>query len=164
MQPFDNLIRILQNLQTTQTAFTSPFVDIARDTPLLTDPSPSAPAAAPFSIVLPSLAVPTPSKPSYVATSTLRLFPDDTVPAADDPAGYQVLSLVRDLMANFHANRHEGAKVLLDLTCGLWLTGGGKLFRSREPADELGRELPGTWVLDHILLEVRYLSICKLVI
>jgi hypothetical protein len=152
-QIHDSLYQILQNLLSTKTAFESPLVDFARDVPNLTRPPPDA-AATPFTIQPPTFTFPSPAVPVYVAASTLKLFPDETVPASDDPAGYQLMALVRDIMTVFNANRHEGAKVLLDLNNGVWVTGGGKWFKSKgKDADELGRALPGTWIMEHILLE-----------
>jgi hypothetical protein len=149
-------MQILQNLLSSKTPFESPFVDIARDIPTLSRPPPDV-AAEPFAIVAAStLSIPPPAKAKYTATSTLKLFPDDTVPASDDPSGYQLLSLVRDMMTNFQSNRHEGAKFLLELNNGLWITGHGKWFKDKgKDADEMGRDLPGTWTMEHVLLEVR---------
>ncbi|GAA5864299.1 hypothetical protein JCM1840_006735 [Sporobolomyces johnsonii] len=96
----------------------------------------------------------------------LRLFDDETVPSAYDPAGAVIRSLINDIINLYEVNRKEAATVLLELP--KWFKKG--TFKPSKPAErrdddeemeEEKTEGPG-WILENMIVESIFNSILAL--
>jgi nuclear cap-binding protein subunit 1 len=78
-----------------------------------------------------------------------------TVPARDEPDGIFIRSLILSLIDVYEVNRKEAAKVLLELP--RWLATG--TFKPKGGANADDEAATSTWVLEHVIVEVRLQSL-----
>lgn len=81
----------------------------------------------------------------------LRLFEDETVPTAFDPAGAIIRSLIADMIAIYEINRKDGATALLSIH--RFLAPGLFKDKNTESTDE-----PKEWTLESLIVEVSWLA------